>query len=278
MIPRASITAWRSRAPWATDAQVEQDLALSRALVEIFSEPLLRQTLAFRGGTALHKLYFDPPGRYSEDIDLVQVAAGPAGKVMDAVRARLDPWLGKPRFKQSDGRITYYYRFDTETLPVTRMRLKVEINTREHFTVLGLVEKDVAVDSAWFKGNAGVMTYAIEELLGTKLRALYQRKKGRDAFDLMQSLLQHRDLDVDQLVACFHRYMDHGGTPASRAQFEANLHAKRTDPDFVADITPLLGAGSAAFDLSAALDRIQSDIVSRLEGDPWKGPPRLKRA
>jgi hypothetical protein len=94
MIPRAHITAWRSNAPWSTDAQVEQDLVICRALVDLFSDEFLAREVAFRGGTALHKLHFNPPGRYSEDIDLVQVNAGPFGPVMDAVRARLDPWLG----------------------------------------------------------------------------------------------------------------------------------------------------------------------------------------
>jgi hypothetical protein len=66
-------TEWRTFAPWSTDAQVEQDLILSRALVEIFSNPLLSKSLAFRGGTALHKLFIKPAARYSGDIDLVQV-------------------------------------------------------------------------------------------------------------------------------------------------------------------------------------------------------------
>ena len=76
MIPRAHITAWRSKAPWSTDAQVEQDLVISRVIVELFSDELLAREVAFRGGTALHKLHFDPPSRYSEDVDLVQVNAG----------------------------------------------------------------------------------------------------------------------------------------------------------------------------------------------------------
>lgn len=47
MIPRAHITAWRANAPWSRDAQVEQDLVLSRALVEIFSDPLLNSQQLF---------------------------------------------------------------------------------------------------------------------------------------------------------------------------------------------------------------------------------------
>ena len=75
MIPRAHVTAWRASAPWPTDAQVEQDLVLSRALVEMFSSADVAQAVAFRGGTALHKIFLGSPGRYSEDNDLVQVDA-----------------------------------------------------------------------------------------------------------------------------------------------------------------------------------------------------------
>lgn len=92
MIPRDYINEWRERAPWNEDFQVEQDLVISRALVEIFSDPVLAESLAFRGGTALYKLYLTPPVRYSEDIDLVQVESGPAGPLMDRLRGVLDPW------------------------------------------------------------------------------------------------------------------------------------------------------------------------------------------
>ena len=97
MIPWDYITQWRERAPWIDDFQVEQDLVISQALVETFSDPVLARGLAFRGGTALYKLYLTPPARYSEDIDLVQVEPGPAGPWMDALRNALDPWLGKAR-------------------------------------------------------------------------------------------------------------------------------------------------------------------------------------
>ena len=77
MIPNAAITAWRKTAPWGEDWQVEQDLFLSRARIDMFRRPTIAEQVAFRGGTALHKLFFNPPGRYSEDIDLVQRNAGP---------------------------------------------------------------------------------------------------------------------------------------------------------------------------------------------------------
>jgi len=93
-------------------------------------------------------------------------------------RARLDPWLGEPRWKQGQGRATFLYRFESETQPVTPLKLKVEINTREHLCVLGLRRMRYQPDSPWHAGATDVLTYELEELLGTKLRALYQRKKG----------------------------------------------------------------------------------------------------
>jgi predicted nucleotidyltransferase component of viral defense system len=188
VIPRDYITEWRAHAPWVQDFQVEQDLVISRALAEIFAHPLLRSSLAFRGGTALYKLYITPPPRYSEDIDLVQVNAEPIGPVMDALRATLDPWLGKPQWKQTEGRVALNYRFGSEDTPPLRLRLKVEINSREHFALFERASVPFTVSSRWYTGSADISTYHFDELLGTKLRALYQRRKGRDLFDLAIAL------------------------------------------------------------------------------------------
>ena len=111
MIPKAFINEWREHAPWRIDAQVEQDLVISRALVDMYSVPELRERLAFRGGTALYKLHLLPPARYSEDIDLVQVEAKPIGETLDIVRGVLDPWLGTPQRKFKEGRVNLVYRF-----------------------------------------------------------------------------------------------------------------------------------------------------------------------
>ena len=185
MIPQAFINEWRQFAPWSSEAQIEQDLVLSRAIVEIFSHPLLANSLAFRGGTALHKLFIQPAARYSEDIDLVQMNGGPIGPILDALRERLNPWLGEPRWKKSTGIVTLTYRFNSESQPITPMRLKIEINTREHFAILGFTEKLFEIKSQWFSQQVVLPTFHLEELLATKLRALYQRKKGRDLFDLV---------------------------------------------------------------------------------------------
>lgn len=101
---------------------VEQDLIISRALVAIFSDAWLSEQMAFRGGTALHKLHFSPPARYSEDIDLVQIEPGPMRKTMDHLREALS-FLGEPSTKRSTLGHRLIYRFETGIRPFMPMRL-----------------------------------------------------------------------------------------------------------------------------------------------------------
>ncbi|WP_439102350.1 nucleotidyl transferase AbiEii/AbiGii toxin family protein [Congregibacter sp.] len=259
MIPRDYITEWRDKAPWVDDAQVEQDLVISRALIDIFSHKTLRHALAFRGGTALFKLHL-PAARYSEDIDLVQVTAEPAGPVMDALREVLDPWLGEPKRKQNNAMVTLTYRFQSED--GQPLRLKVEINTREHFVVEEFVEVPFEVSSRWYTGSCSILSYELNELLGTKLRALYQRKKGRDLFDLAIAL-DHGDADPKKIVAAFYAYMEHGGFTVTKTQFQANVTAKLNDKNFASDIGPLLAA-SYEWDLAAMSAKVDGALISRL--------------
>ncbi|WP_186398838.1 nucleotidyl transferase AbiEii/AbiGii toxin family protein [Stappia sp. P2PMeth1] len=101
MIPKMHITAWAKHAPWTEQRQVEQDLIISRAIIDLFSHPFPANELRFRGGTALNKLQFSQPLRCSEDIDLVLTSEGPIKPALDTVREVLEPWFGKPTFRQS---------------------------------------------------------------------------------------------------------------------------------------------------------------------------------
>jgi predicted nucleotidyltransferase component of viral defense system len=175
MIPQRYIEEWRGTVPWILDSQVEQDLVIARAVVELFSDNLLKKSLAFRGGTALHKLYLAPQIRYSEDIDLVQINSEPINPILKQIREKLT-FLGTKRIvKQHIHNNTVIYRFDSEMQPVVNMRLKIEINTREHLNILGLKEISYEINNSWFSGQCHITGYEIEELLGTKLKALYQR-------------------------------------------------------------------------------------------------------
>lgn len=243
MIPKPSIAKWQEYAPWKQFYQVEQDLVISRALVEIFSDKFLKENLAFRGGTALHKLYLNPAPRYSEDIDLVQIKPGPIKPIMQRL-GEIITFFEEPRKTQVRGHgAKALYRFTSEYENI-RLRLKLEINCKEHFNILEWVDFPFEIKSDWFSGDTKIRTYNINELLGTKLRALFQRSKGRDLFDLNYARL-NIEINSEQIIQCFKKYTTFatGNRPPSKKEFLMNIKEKESDPDFTGDMEALLRIG-----------------------------------
>ena len=269
MIPLAYIQAWRAHAPWPDLRQVEQDLIICRALCDLFSAPTLEGKLAFRGGTAMHKLLFKQPLRYSEDIDLVQTRAEPIGTTVDAIRDALS-WLGKCQREQAGHSMHLIFRFNPETDEQAVLKLKVEINTREHDSLYGVKAYPFAMENGWYSGKADIHSFEPEELFGTKLRALLQRRKNRDLFDLHHGLEQLA-LDSQKLIACFEHYLALEGNSISRAMAEQRMLQKLTR-SLTEDIAPLLPAGIAFTDAHAieAFNRVWTQLIGRMKGDGWK--------
>lgn len=262
MINRASIAQWRVTAPWNSNEQVEQDLIICRALVAIFSDEFLSSQLAFRGGTALHKLYLTPQSRYSEDIDLVQINSGPIKPILMRLGEVLDFLPGKV-VKQKRYNNTMLFRMESEIPPVVPIRLKIEINCFEHFNELGFIKVPFSVENSWFTGRCEVITYQLEELLGTKLRALYQRKKGRDLFDLYKAITE-KEVNVEHLLRCYNRYMDFSVAKApTYKQFDLNMEDKMRDTEFLGDMDNLLHPDET-FDMLEAYQVVKKEIINKL--------------
>ncbi|CAL7962791.1 conserved hypothetical protein [Gammaproteobacteria bacterium] len=267
MISENFIDQWYEKAPWRTLAMVEQDLILSRVLVDMYAQPKIKSSLAFRGGTALNKLFIRPPVRYSEDVDLVQLTSEPIGNTLDSVRNVLDPWLGEPKRKLTERSVKLLYRY--MAVDNTPAKLKIEINTTEHFHVLPLQTINHEIDSEWFKGSADILTYQLNELMASKLRALYQRRKGRDLFDLWHVIDQNL-IDAEQVVSVFNHYSKFDQQVISRAMFEQNLYLKEQSKDFITDISILL-ATDKNWHFSEAAEVVRKKLLTRLEGESWHG-------
>ena len=263
MIPKPEIAKWQKHAPWKDFPQVEQDLIISRTLVEIFSDEFLSENLAFRGGTAIHKLYLNPAPRYSEDIDLVQIKAGPIKPILKRIE-EIITFFDEPRRTQVRGHgAKALYRFTSEYDEI-RMRLKLEINCKEHFNMFDWVDFPFSVESDWFSGKAEIRTYNINELLGTKLRALYQRSKGRDLFDLYYSH-QKKELDYERIISSFKEYTSFvtGKRLPSKKEFLMNIEEKENDVDFSGDMEALLRPG-IEYNQETAFEWLKNELLERL--------------
>ncbi|XSC42799.1 nucleotidyl transferase AbiEii/AbiGii toxin family protein [Bradyrhizobium sp. RDT10] len=280
MIPALNIVAWSQTTPWVEQRQVEQDLIISRALVALFSDEFLKAELRFRGGTALNKLHFPKPLRYSEDIDLVRTTAGPIGPVLTRVREVLNPWLGEPQFVQSEiaPKLKYSVEAEDKSNPAP-IRLKIEINTRERTACDTPQSLPFKVENTWFTGTADISTFSNEELLSTKLRALLQCHKGRDLIDIAHALDIFEGFDASTTVEVLGKYLAAGGISISRAEAEKRMFTKLNNPNFMADVRPLLSADEAEdFDddaAKAAFVKVFSKIIRLMPGEAWSKTEKM---
>jgi predicted nucleotidyltransferase component of viral defense system len=262
MIPRAFISEWQKNILFRANEQVEQDMVICRTLIELYNNDIIKNNLLFRGGTALHKIYISPQVRYSEDIDFVQKYAGSIGNIMTVVRNICNPFLGEPKWKQSKGRVTFLYNFNSEVQPVVNLKLKIEINTREHINIYPTIIKSFEMKSKWFSGKCEISTYSLEELLGTKLRALYQRKKGRDLFDLWYAITNNI-VDEHKIIKCFKEYIKLQNIKISSKQFIKNMDEKLTDINFLND-TNLILRPEIKFNIISAYDFIKEKLLKNI--------------
>jgi predicted nucleotidyltransferase component of viral defense system len=276
-ITRQDILAHQAVVPWSTQHQVEQDLLLCRAMVALFDDAFLSAQIAMRGGTLLHKVHLAPASRYSEDIDLVVVGTRPEEHIRRAIRRVLADVLGAPKASAWDTlklalrntvkpsrvlRMTYSLPSIIE--PGRMLDIVVEANVTERKPHLSVVEIPFSFPFRDKSIQTRIKGYDIHEMLGTKLRAMFQRKRGRDLFDLYWALTKSTSpVDPSGIIESFQHYMKQEGTKAGRAEFVGILEAHLKDRGFCSDMEPLLRHG-ISYDPQSAGSFIKANLLSLL--------------
>lgn len=258
MIEKRDITQWAVSHPWQNMDQVEQDLLLSMAMIEIAKDELLGRDLVLRGGTAFHKLFLPEPYRYSEDLDYVRTEKGGIGDAMKHLTA-----LGQELGFEVRTKMGMYpkviWRFVFESgVPG---KIKIEINTFESSPMMELDARYHKVENPYYAGFAEIPTFQVEELVATKLRALYQRKKGRDLYDLWLALTV-LELDPKTVLAAFPAYRPEGVTAEL---LEENLKGKLRNRGFASDVDAMVKVGSPTYDPAEAADIVLERLIRRLD-------------
>ena len=265
MISARELSDWRQHAPWASDLMVEQDYLLSRAVAAIFEDNFLKGQVAMRGGTVLHKGHLAPASRYSEDIDLVLVGTRPPAHIKKALHRVLEPILRAPSesiltdiqlavrnlvAKSKIIRTTYTY--DPLSTEAALAHLKVEVNINENRSLFPLVPIQIlAPDGAGGLREVQVVSYDLDEMLGTKLRALLQREHGRDLFDLWWAWRTAEDaatparVDPARVGAAFRFYMKQEGSTFKADDVRRELERRMTSRKFLNDMEGYLPTGRA---------------------------------
>lgn len=253
-ITRQDILAHQAVVPWAAQYQVEQDLLLCRAMVALFDDNFLSSQIAMRGGTLLHKVHLAPAARYSEDIDLVVVGTRPADHIRRAIRRVLTDVLGSPQ-DSAWGTLALAIRNTVKPSRVLRLtysarsiiesnrtlEIVVEANVTERKPHRAVVEMPFSFPFREKAVQARIKGFDIHEMLGTKMRAMFQRKRGRDLFDLYWALTKSpTPVDPAAIIASFEHYLNQEGTRARRAEFIGILENHLKDRGFCSDMEPLL--------------------------------------
>lgn len=283
MMRQSHLTAWQADAPWPKRSQIEQDLRLSRGVAAIFGDPVLRKHLAMRGGTVLHKAHLAPAARYSEDIDLVLVKPMDTDALDKRLRQMLAPALGRPSDSlvadawlavRNALRPSRILRTAYKFVPLGLQReetIKIEVNLNESASLYPLV--DVALDALDEEGErvrAVARSYDINEMLGTKMRALMQREQGRDLFDLAhawqlgQAGKTLHAVDAAKAMQVFAWYLDREGARFGAQEAHAHLDARLGKPGFRRDMDTLLRPGLPAFDVDKAAEVVREAYFRHL--------------
>ena len=170
------------------------------------------------------------------------------------------PWLGDPKWKITERSAKLIYKY--ESINKVPTKLKIEINTTEHFQGLPLRVEKFDVQSEWFNGSADIITYEIDELMATKLRALYQRRKGRDLFDIWY--LANRDLmNLSKVFEIFAKYCAKDRDNICRDDCLKNLEVKKRHPDFKSDMSALLPL-EHRWDFDEAYTFVVDKVISKM--------------
>lgn len=104
-----------------------------------------------------------------------------------------------------------------------------------------------------------------------RLRALLQRNKGRDLFDLDYALRVFEGLNSARIVKCFLLYLEKGEVAISRAEAQQRMFQKLVNPGFFTDMGPLLPTDLAKAlteeALKAAFSMVMVELIDQMPGD-----------
>lgn len=277
-LTQRDILAHQQQVPWPNLRQVEQDLLLCRAMTALFDDAFLKTQIAMRGGTLLHKVHLAPASRYSEDIDLVVIGDRPDEHIRKAINRVLLGVLGRPTSSawqavklavrnavKPSKVLRVIYRVSSVADPRgTPLEIVIEANVTERKSYrpisllpFGYLFRDEIVATT-------VNGFEIHEMLGTKMRALFQRRRGRDLFDLYWALTEAgTPVNPAEIIELFLYYLQQEGTVATRDEFIGLLQSHLNDRGFLTDMNALLRTG-IAYDPIAAGDYVIGSLLKLL--------------
>ena len=144
------------------------------------------------------------------------------------------------------------------------MEIVVEVNVTERKSHRPIVEIPFGFPFRDAQVRASISAYDNHEMLGTKMRALFQRRRGRDLFDLYRALTVAKPpVDPSAVIESFLHYLRQEAGAVRRLEFVAILESHLADAGFRSDTDDLLRKG-IAYDPGMAGEYIRSHLLDLL--------------
>jgi len=220
MIPQAEVFRLAHRYG-VGERVIEKDYVLSWVLVAI-AESDLRGHVAFKGGTALKRVYF-PDYRFSEDLDFTLPSDLPHDQLVGLLGALLPSLLRRVNLGVDLARthLTPHESTDVEVAYVGPLqatarprRLKIDF-TRGELLVNSPIAADLKAPYTDYPKGVRLPTYTINEIFAEKLCALMGRTEPRDLYDVWW-LLEMAAIDRVLVTHDFLRKAEHKGHDPAR--------------------------------------------------------------
>ena len=272
MISGEELSHWRSVVPWSGVDQVAQDLVLARLVAEVANDPLLSQAVTLKGGTCLHKIWLDVPWRYSEDLDYQ--LTGPIDlRELFAVYRVIGERVGfSGAARKINSQFVHVLMTGSDHAGYP-LRVKMDIQRAPRQLPGGTERPDFHVDSPWFQGGGPVPAFPPEEIIASKVIAVYQRKRPRDLFD-MWAAIRSGLIETTDVATAYGTYRPLDPEHWTARQAARSLIERVTDHEYIADLTELARYAPVEYDLadniSVAVELIDQSAEATQTERSWK--------
>lgn len=258
MIPREALSHWDDVVPWDDSSLVEQDLALTRLILDIANHPTLFDKLSLKGGTCLHKLWLPEPWRYSEDLDYNRIVSSDPLEIINSLReVASDTGFSDTIFKQNK---LFLHLWLLDALKDGQeFRVKIDIQREIKPDSSAYQYRQLVIDSPWYNNRASVRANTAEDIIASKVLASFQRARPRDLFD-MWAAIKAGIVTYADVASRFASYRPDNPERWNTGKAARNLVAKLSDHSYIAELERISVYAPFTYDKYEYI-RIAADLI-----------------
>jgi len=291
MLTRARLVAIAASAGMAPEV-IEKDYALSWVLWGLYRSASLRESLVFKGGTCLRKCYVEDY-RFSEDLDFTAVAEVDEDACLAELRLACEEIAQTTNLDFDVARLSLRavenaggetnlqgLLFYTGPRQSSHARIKLDISLNERLVAMAEERRLLHVYDDAAEVATAVPCYSLNEIFAEKMRALLQRNRARDLYDVWWLLANRANqLNARTAIDLFREKASSKDIPfESLNELVSQEKFVSLEDHWDAQIGHQLPAAAPLADVQDAIQALLVDFISAGSAAPPLEAERLRRA